>query len=419
MGERTAYEIVQVTPETTSAVTELDHLTWFDEEDPTDDDPTGALDLDRTFGATRTGRPPFSGIYSWFDQRLTVPAADGGLTQVPCAGLTWVGVHPDDRRTGVLTTMLRHHLDDVRSQGYALGALHASEVGIYGRFGYAQASFDVRVRTSRGAELQAPGVDAGGIHTELVRASAEGVADRAHAVQLAAAVDQLGQVTLTQAHNRRRFRDHPESLRGTEPAKVLFAVRDGQDVGYAMIRRTHKWEDATPQGRLECHDLTAVDPPARLALVSRLVSFDLIASVEFMATSLEDEAIWWLGGPRAAGVRVHDSLWVRVIDVPAALAQRGYASDVDLVLDVDDERCAWNAGRWRLTARDGAATCERTEDEPDVSLPVQALGSAYLGGRSVAAMARQGAVAERTTGSVGALTRAFATEVPPVNAQMF
>lgn len=420
MAGPSTYRIVQVTPETTADFEAIDRLTWFDEVDPQDDPPSGALDPGRCYAATRTGEPPFSGIYASFDHRLTVPGPGGGLIQVPCAGLTWVGVHPDDRRTGVLTAMVEHHLDDLRQRGVALCALHASEVGIYGRFGYAPASFGVVVEVGGGAEVTAPGVDCAGVRTELVDGIGEEVAARVRRVQLDAAARTLGQVGLTEAHNRRRFRPDPAAERGSERVRVLFAVRDGADVGYAMVRRTHKWEHSMPQGSLVCGDLTAADAAGRLALLRRLVSFDLIGSVQLPAASLEDPVVWWLGGPRAVKARVHDALWLRLVDVPEALARRGYAADADLVLEVEDEGCPWNAGRWRLVASvGGGAWCERTVAEPDLRLPVQALGSAYLGGRSVTAMAWQGLVQERSAGSVDVLSRALRTDVPPSAALMF
>jgi GNAT superfamily N-acetyltransferase len=419
MADHEDYRVVRVTPDTKGAFEAIDDLTWFDEPDPQDEDPSGALDLGRSYAATRTGEPPFSGIYSSFDHRLTVPAPGGGLTGVPCAGLTWVGVHPDDRRTGVLTAMLRHHLEDLHEQGVPLGALHASEVGIYGRFGYAQASFGVALEVGGGSDVTAPGIDTAGIRTELVDGVGDAVADRALRVQHEVAARQLGQVGLTTAHNRRRYRADPSAERGSERARVLFAVRDGVDVGYAVLRRTHRWEHSLPQGSLECRELTADEPAVRLALLRRIVAFDLIGRVSLPAGSPEDELVWWLGGPRAVRARLHDALWLRVVDVGGALAARGYAADVDLVLEVEDERCPWNARPWRLRATAGGATCTPTDASADVRLPVQALGSAYLGGRSVSAMARQGLVAERTPGAVSQLSRAFATERPPVAALTF
>ncbi len=419
MGEQTDWQVVRVTPETKAAFEEVDELTWFDERDPGDEDPSGALDLDRAFAATHTGRPPFAGIYASFDHLLTVPGPGAGPVQVPCAGLTWVGVHPDHRRCGVLRAMVRHHLADLRERGVAIGGLHASEVGIYGRFGYGQASFTAVLEVPGGAEVTAPGVDTTGIRTVLVTAVGDETAERCRAMQHAAAAADVGQVALTPAHHRRRFRPDPRAERGSEPARALIAQRDGADVGYALLRRTQRWESARPQGRLECGELVAADPAARLALLRRLVGFDLIGSVALLAASLEDEVIWWLGGPRAVTARVRDALWLRLVDVPAALTARGWSEDLDLVLEVEDGTCPWNAGRWRVRASGGVATCQPSTGEADVRLPVQVLGSAYLGGRSIGSMARQGLVEERAPGAVAALGRGLATDRAPGAALMF
>ncbi|MBM6404938.1 GNAT family N-acetyltransferase [Phycicoccus sp. CSK15P-2] len=418
MDEDSPYRVVAVTPETSGAFDAVDDVVWFDEPDPTGADPSGGLDPSRRFAASRTGEPPFAGVFAWYDHRLTVPGPQGPAP-APCAGLAWVGVHPDARRTGVLTAMLGHHLADVHEQGYALAALHASELGIYGRFGYGQASFGVHVEVGGGAEVTAPGVDPGDVRTTVVPGRGDDTADRVHRVQAAVAAGQVGAVALTEAHTRRRFQPDPRAERGRERPRLVVATRDGADVGYAVVQRAHKWEDMRPQGTLECSELVAADPAVRLALLRRLVSFDLIGTVTLPADSVEDELVWWLGGPRAVKARVHDALWLRLVDVGAALGMRGYVADLDLVLDVVDERCPWNAGRRRLRTVDGHGGCERTHAAADVRLPVQALGSAYLGGRSVAAMARQGLVEEHRPGAVAALGRALATDVPPVAALSF
>jgi predicted acetyltransferase len=119
----------------------------------------------------------------------------------------------------------------------------------------------------------------------------------------------------------------------------------------------------------------------------------------------------------ALGVTGSDSLWLRLVDVGAALTARGYSSACDVVLDVVDPTCPWNQRAWRLTVdRDGTATCLPTTDEADVRLPVQALGAAYLGSRNLAAQAHQGLVTELTAGSVRMLSRAMSCEREPVGA---
>lgn len=420
MDGNTAYQVVQVTPETRGAFEAVDRITWFDEPDPSDPEPTGELDLARSFAATPTGAPPFAGIYSSFDLRLSVPGIGGAVQQVDCAGLTYVGVHPDHRRRGVLTTMLAHHLAEVHDREVAVGALHASEVGIYGRYGYAQASLHVSMTLPGGHTLDAPEVDTEGTTSELVDLAGSGTYERARAVHLAAASQDVGHVVLTEAHMRRRFRDQPSSLRGSEPGRVLFVVRDGVDVGYALLRRTQSWgDDAVPRGVLDCWELVALDPAARLVLLRRLLSFDLIETVKVPARSLDDEMIWWSGGPRGCDLRVFDSLWVRLVDVGAALEQRGYAADADIVMEVADEHCSWNHRRWRLTVRDGRGRCVPCDHPADLSMPVSALGAAYLGGRPIAGLLRAGWVVEHTPGAGRALGRALATELTPGGAAMF
>ena len=59
--------------------------------------------------------------------------------------------------------------------------------------------------------------------------------------------------------------------------------------------------------------------------------------------------------------------------------------------------------------RGGPAEVAPTDDAPDVTLPVNALGSVYLGHD----IARNLALAGRIQGDVDALDRLFRTAVPP------
>jgi Sterol carrier protein domain len=105
--------------------------------------------------------------------------------------------------------------------------------------------------------------------------------------------------------------------------------------------------------------------------------------------------------------------------VASALAQRRYACPVDVVIEVADQLCPQNTGRWRLAAETGAtppgfrATCEPTTAPADVVLPVWALGAAYLGGTGLGAMANAGLVTEVTPGSLAALSTAMSWEPAP------
>jgi predicted acetyltransferase len=422
-GEHTAYRIVPVAPEVAPDFLAVAATAFVFEARPWEES-MGALDLGRCAAVTATDGPPFAGVHASYDMTVTVPAPAGGLHAVPMAGLAWVAVHPDHRRRGVLSQMMRHHFDDLRARGVGLSGLHASETAIYGRFGYAVASVEAVLRLSRGHRMQAPdavATAADAVTTRMVALATDGVAESLHGLHTRLAAAVLGGVSRPLRFSQHIARDVPEVRRGEEARQVLVAEREGAAVGYAVFHRKPHWEHGHPRGTLTCDELVAEDAATLLALARRLVDVDLIASVQLLRGSLDDPVLWWGGGPRAVGTTVHDSLWLRVVDVAAALTQRGCAAPVDVVLEVADPVCSWNEGRWRLSSGGPGSpvACERTDDPVDVRLPVQSLGSAYAGLRTFAALAAQGAVEEVTPGAVAALSRAWATDRQPVAAIPF
>jgi GNAT superfamily N-acetyltransferase len=398
-----------------------DHTVWFSEvpSAPAEEQLMG-LSPEHRFAADTDESDPTSypGIYGVFPLTLTVPGTVSGrgsdTRQVPCSGLTWVGVHPDHRRKGVLSAMMRHHFEQVHEeQGIYLSALHASEPAIYGRHGYGLASLELEVSLGRGTTLTAPGLDdqAASTTTQLATVSDADVPKRLRECHLGAAP--LGTVVGEPDYYARICHELPEHLRDKEPWRVLFARRCGADVGFALFRRKHKWERARPSGDLEVWALIG-DPAAQLALLRRLVDFDLIGTVKVNTVGVDDPLLLWAGGPRStADVATYDSLWVRLVDLPEALQARGWSMPCDLVVEVADASAPWNEGRWRIRADAGAATVERSTAEADVRLPVAALGSAYLGGGNLVALLRAGLVEERRSGAVAELSRAMRTEVAP------
>jgi predicted acetyltransferase len=113
--------------------------------------------------------------------------------------------------------------------------------------------------------------------------------------------------------------------------------------------------------------------------------------------------------------RVGDGVWVRLVDVQAALGARAYRAGEPVVFEVADAFCPWNEGRWRLA--DGGAS--RTEEEPDIRLDVSALGSVYLGGFTFAQLARAGRVEELRDGALERADELFRTDVMPWCPEIF
>jgi predicted acetyltransferase len=170
---------------------------------------------------------------------------------------------------------------------------------------------------------------------------------------------------------------------------------------------------------LEVHEAVTSDPAAAALLWADLFSRDLTNEFHARLRPTDDPLLYLLADPRRLRPLVIDGLWVRLVDVGAAMAQRHYACPVDVVIEVTDDLCPQNAGRWRLTAAAAAApagfraTCERTTDPADVLLPVSSLGAAYLGGTRLGALAGAGLVTEASSGSLAVLSTAMSWEPAP------
>jgi hypothetical protein len=315
---------------------------------------------------------------------------------------------------------MRHHLEQTREEGVHVSALHASEPVIYGRYGYGLASLELEVTLGRGTTLTAPHLDdaAAMVTTVMGTASDPGVPRRMRECHLACA--EVGTVVGAIEYYERVCSMLPEELRDKEPWRVLFAQRDGVDVGFAMFRRSHKWERGRPGGELSVWSLVG-DPATRLALLRRLVDFDLMGSVKIRAVGVDDPMLLWAGGPRSTSdIGTYDSLWVRLVDLQEALQERAWSAPCDVVVEVADTTAPWNDGTWRIQAdSSGQATVERSAAEADVRLPVAALGAAYLGGGNLVGMHRAGHVAEHRKDAVAELWRAMRTDVAPTAAWMF
>ncbi|GAB96670.1 GNAT superfamily N-acetyltransferase [Kineosphaera limosa] len=380
------------------------------------------VDWRRAFGATRDGQR--AGCFLLLDLQLAVPGPLGTVRSHHLDGVSWVVVSPDHRRQGVLGAMMRHHLEQARERGVAWSGLHASETGIYGRFGYAVAALDVRYRIPTGITLAAPpAVQALAEDVEvctLYDLDRDDVAARLRSVSRGCADAVLGTITWPEAKERSVLRDSPEGRRGKEPLRALIATRDGVGVGFARYTRALTWANEQPDGELSVC-LVAADPGALLALARRLLAEDLMRTVDIGERGLDDPLLWWAGGPRAVQARVLDGLWLRPVDIGPALGSRGYSAPCDLVLDVADDTCPWNTGTWRLrVGADGHGHCERAADaSPDARVAVQALGATYLGLRGWGALAASGDVEELTPGTLNALTAAFAAGSAPLGGLMF
>lgn len=344
---------------------------------------------------------------------LTVP----GAGPTPAAGVTAVGVAPDARRRGVLNAAMRAELDELHESGTEpVAVLWASQAPIYGRFGYGCASTAAHLSVSAQAPFR-PGVDAGG-RVELLDASAAGPVIRA--VHSAVAPRRVGWLSRTEGQWRWWLID--SEWRRDGASAYRFAVHHGPDGpdGYVVFRVKLSFGSTGPDSELWVRELVAVTPQAAAALWRTLLDLDLVGQVRYHNLPLDDPLQQMLLNPRGTLTSVVDQLWARLVDVDRALQARRYAAGCDVVLELTDGFCPWNAGRWRLAVdADGTAEVTRTDAPAELRCDVADLGAMYLGGPRLAALAAAGRVHELRPGAVLAASRAFAGDMAPHCPEVF
>ncbi|WP_432056761.1 GNAT family N-acetyltransferase [Streptomyces sp. bgisy022] len=341
-----------------------------------------------------------------FSFRLTVP----GGAAVPAAGVTMVGVAPTHRRRGLLTRMMRRQLDDVRAWGEPLAVLTASEPPIYGRFGYAAATqqLGATIDTSRVTLSVPDGTDG----VRLRYADPVDVLDTCEAVYARLVPLRPGMLARGPGWERVPVLDPASERGGASPLQCVVAERDGKTVGYARFQVKPEWGPAGPAGTVVLRDVAALDPAADAALWRFLFDVDLTSTLVVRNRPVDDAWQYLVSDTRRCLPTLRDGLYVRLVEVGDALAARTYQAPVDVVLEVEDAFCPWNAGRWRLSGDPKGASCERTTDAADLTLSVRELGAAYLGGVSLAALARAGRVRELRQGALAEASVAFGGVTP-------
>jgi predicted acetyltransferase len=328
---------------------------------------------------------------SYAFSRFPVPGAT-----TPAAGLSWVGVHPQYRRRGLLTSMIATHLADCARRTEAISVLTASEPAIYGRFGYGVANQVARLSIPRKAALRPVS------GSEAITVSVEMFTEQQHSAlvsdlhERAAAIvpNRPGWATRETPELQAYFLLDPASLRdGFEAMRILVATQAGEPTGYALFRRKLDWSSGAANGTLAVREAVGLNPATVHALWARLLDFDLMSTVTVSQVVMDDPLLSLLVDARAAQPTLRDNLWVRLVDVPAALRARRYSAPLDVTVAITDESIPANQGTWRLRADAFSDRVEVTPaDRATVSLDVRELGSIYLGGISAAALAQAGLI---------------------------
>jgi len=373
------------------------------------------MEFDRTLVAIEGGQ--MVGTTAVNSYSMHVP----GGKMVPTAGVTAVSVLPTHRRRGVLTSMMRRQLDDVRARGELLAALWASETLIYSRFGYGMGipreTWQIeRVR----ADLARPAPGEGAGHVRLLTRTE--ALDRFPGVYQRVVDCTPGMLQPPEGWWNGQYGEGgwSEVAQKEEPFLVVFE-RDGVDEGFASYKVSDFDSVQMRSVRtLSVKSFYAATAEAHEGLWRFIFGVDLVDKVIAGSRAVDDPLPWMLRDLRRLERDVSDAIWLRLVDVPAALAARTYAQAGRLIVGVRDEFCSWNDGRYTLeVAEDGTANCSTSDDPPELELDVDTLAATYLGGASFETLARAGRVQEQVAGSVARAEAMFRTKRAPWTALDF
>jgi predicted acetyltransferase len=368
-----------------------------------------------TWGARAEGR--WIATLATEQRQITIPAASGMTSEINVDALSGVTVSATHRRRGLLTRMMAQSLAAARDRGDGVAALIAAEWPIYGRFGYAPAARAADYTffpRQRGVEIRPSGSG----HVRLIEPAE--VAEHAVAVFDADRRQRPGQLD-----RAAQWWSGQLGLDGFLPPTPTqnWVLREGPDGADGLVswRVTRDFELDGRMGAIEVGELLAATADAYRDLWAYLAGIDAVDEITLTSRPVDEPARWLMGDGRGLRQRyAGDWLWLRLLDVPVALAARGYARPGRLVIDVVDPTLGgFGAGRVLLDADESGATCVTTGQSPDVRLDQRALASIYLGGHTLRELAYGGGVEELTSGSLARADAMFATGLAPWNATMF
>ena len=389
-----------------AAVLEVTHTAFGEAMHDEDRDRwTELMPTDRVLAAFAEGVPV--GTAASWPFELTVP---GGVLKA--GGVTWCGVLPTHRRRGVLSELIRMQLDDLQARGEPLAILWASEAPIYGRFGYGVAAPEATINAERSAfRLR----DDPGPRGRVRLVSADEACELFPPLYESRRRERPGLISRSEAWWRSGLLADPEHWRrGMGPKQFALLELDGDPAGYATYRLNPKWEEGAPRGELHVQQFFAASPEATAELWRFLFGIDLVERVHHARLDPTWSLFLMVSDPRRLHLSMAEGLWLRLVDLEAALRGRTFTDAPEAVLEVDDPLLAHNTGRWRIGREPG-----RTDADADVAVSIADLASTYLGAFTFERLAAAGRVRELRPGGLARATALFATPVPPACPEEF
>jgi len=362
------------------------------------------VDFDRTWAAFDADA--MVGTLRTFATQLTTP----GCRAIDVDAVTNVSVTPTHRRQGHMRRMVENALRKAAERGEVASILIAAEFPIYGRFGYGLATEHVTYALDAQRARFNLAHDGGTVELatpQVARREAEAVFERWR-TQTPGAIRRSEyrwdvDFGLIEAPNRKQWKGFCG----------LYRDDGGEVQGYMQYHPESNWDQRLPKNTIVIDEMVATTPAAYTALWRFCAELDLVATVSAEDRPVDEPLYWQLVDGRALRQQWRaDFLWLRLLDVAAALANRTYTCDGAAVVEVSDPLGFAN-GRFALEGGPGGATCRRTTETADLTVSVAALSAAYLGGPSLTLLQQSGQIDEQRPGAVAKFDAMLATRPAP------
>lgn len=335
-------------------------------------------------GATVVGGLLLLPMGQWFGGRA-----------VPMTGVAAVAVAPEHRSQGAATALMRAAVEEMRASA-PLSALYPATQPLYRAVGYERAGCEYRV---------------------AVAARDMDVIDRGLCVRLETPAD----AAAVEALYRRRAAGSAGNLdRGEYAWLRVRAPLVGAATGY-VVEGEHGLEGyayvvtretSDPLFTLWCNDLLAQTRAAACRLVTFFADHRSMTGEVAWRSSPADPLLAVMREQYAHQAKVWSTWMLRVLDVPEALAARGYPKSLsaEVHFEVADELLPRNAGRWVLRVADGRGVAERG-GRGSVLLDVRGLAALYTGFHGAAGLVA-GGLASGADDDLAAAAAVFAGPAP-------
>ncbi len=273
---------------------------------------------------------------------------------VRCAGVASVKVAPEYRGLGIGRLLMTELLGLIAGRGYPLSALFPATVPIYRSLGWelagAKHEFTVPARSLRELQPPDPQGAAGLTQAPTIRRATPddartviGAIGRSHLQARDA-----GPVTWDEGPAR-QWLERPDLYAYLAEGAARDSAGGERPDGFAAYR----WAGGDTR-EVWVERVHAMTPQALRGLWQVIASNASVARTVRGWTAPGDP-FWWLTAERDATISRRAMWMLRVVDVTAAVAARGFppAVSASVPLEINDQARPGNSGRWLLTVADG------------------------------------------------------------------